>query len=261
MDPKLIKAYHRTTYVASTPRGRVRVRIDENHPEVDALLGDIEAEQWAYITAWNPGSELLSPLENHARQKALEDKLKQAGHTLFRGSGVPDGEDRDPEESVMVVGISRHEAVRRASEFGQNAIVYGRLGQVAELVGCEEFDEEPGEDREHGETTDLFAIPDGLPGDDEFFEVLARGEGVRVERIISHGHTTPEGEWYDQDEDEWVVLLQGEATLEWADKSTTELSAGDAVYIAAHRRHRVVFTSAEPPCVWLAVHGSMQAEP
>jgi cupin 2 domain-containing protein len=98
-------------------------------------------------------------------------------------------------------------------------------------------------------------MPAELPGDDEFFEVLARGEDVRVERIISHGHTTPDGEWYDQEDGEWVVLLQGEATLLWEDGSTTELGAGEAVFIEAHRRHRVVRTSSEPPCIWLAVHG------
>lgn len=101
MDPKLPEAHRQTIYVASTPRGRLRVRIGEAHPQLDALWGDVDAEQWAYITAWNPGSELLSPLENHERQKALEAELREGGYTLYRGSGVPDGEDRDPEESVV----------------------------------------------------------------------------------------------------------------------------------------------------------------
>ncbi len=108
--------------------------------------------------------------------------------------------------------------------------------------------------------TNIFDIPADLPSDDEFFEVLAAAENVRIERIISHGHTTPEGEWYDQDDDEWVVLLQGEARLEWGDGAMTDLGAGDSVFIEAHRRHRVVYTSVEPACVWLAVHGQMQQE-
>jgi cupin 2 domain-containing protein len=103
----------------------------------------------------------------------------------------------------------------------------------------------------------LFDIPADLP-EDEFFERLAHGPSVRIERIISHGHTTPEGQWYDQPEAEWVVLLQGEATLAFDDGSQTELGAGDAVFIEAHRRHRVVRTTSKPPCVWLAVHGEMQ---
>ncbi|RAL22420.1 cupin [Lujinxingia litoralis] len=104
----------------------------------------------------------------------------------------------------------------------------------------------------------FFDIPDALPRNDEFFETLALGEGLRVERIISHGHRTPEGAWYDQELDEWVLLMQGEATLEWEDGTQTQLVAGSAVFIEAHRRHRVVATSSEPPCVWLAVHGKMK---
>jgi cupin 2 domain-containing protein len=106
--------------------------------------------------------------------------------------------------------------------------------------------------------TNIFDIPDDLPRDDEFLEILASGEHLRIERIISHGQTTPEGDWYDQEDDEWVGLLQGEATLEWDDGETTQLAAGDAIFIEAHRCHRVVHTTSEPPCVWLAVHGAMQ---
>ena len=103
----------------------------------------------------------------------------------------------------------------------------------------------------------VFELPDGLPGKAEFVEVLAGGDGMRVERIVSHGHTTPDGEWYDQEADEWVSLLQGEATLVWADGSKTELEAGDSLFIEAHRRHRVAWTSREPPFIWIAVHGDL----
>jgi cupin 2 domain-containing protein len=77
---------------------------------------------------------------------------------------------------------------------------------------------------------------------------------VRIERILSSGHTTPDGEFYDQPNNEWVVLLQGEAELAYDDGSTRRLSAGDHLLIPAHERHRVTHTSTEPPCVWLAVH-------
>ena len=106
-------------------------------------------------------------------------------------------------------------------------------------------------------TNTLFKIPDELPQDAEFLEVLAAGDGLRIERIISHGHTTPEGQWYDQETDEWVVLLQGEAILEWEDGEPTRLVPGSAVFIAARQRHRVTSTSSDPPCIWLAVHGPM----
>jgi len=104
--------------------------------------------------------------------------------------------------------------------------------------------------------SNLFDVPDHLPFEDEFFETLVEGEDVRVERIISHGHTSPDEGWYDQETDEWVVLLQGEAVLEWPDGNETRLEAGNHVFIPAGRRHRVTSTSEEPPCIWLALHGS-----
>jgi cupin 2 domain-containing protein len=103
----------------------------------------------------------------------------------------------------------------------------------------------------------LFDLPADLPRDDEFLELLAEGPSLRIERIISHGHTTADGQWYDQPQAEWVLLVQGEATLAFDDGSETDLGAGDAVFIEAHRRHRVTRTTVEPPCVWLAVHGEM----
>ncbi len=91
-------------------------------------------------------------------------------------------------------------------------------------------------------------------GDEELCDVLARGACCRVERIVSSGQTTPAGFWYDQEQDEWVALLTGSAELTWEDGARTALSAGDWLLIPAHVRHRVTFTSAEPPCVWLAFH-------
>lgn len=97
------------------------------------------------------------------------------------------------------------------------------------------------------------SIPNNLP--DELFETLASSDTVKIERIISRGHITPEGEWYDQDQHEWVVLLEGEARLEFADQ-TAELwlRKGDYVLIPAHQKHRVSFTSEEMDTIWLAVH-------
>lgn len=103
----------------------------------------------------------------------------------------------------------------------------------------------------------LFTFPAESPGQDEFVDELAAGPDARIERIVSHGHTTPPGEWYDQDHDEWVVLLRGEATLEWKGGDVTELRKGDWLLIPANRQHRVASTSDDPPCVWLAVHGDL----
>lgn len=101
--------------------------------------------------------------------------------------------------------------------------------------------------------TNLFTLPLELPLEEQFEPIVSTGN-VLIERIISHGQTTPAGEWYDQDRDEWVVLLQGEAELSYADGSRLKLAPGDYVLIPAHQKHRVEFTSTEPPCIWLAIH-------
>ena len=92
------------------------------------------------------------------------------------------------------------------------------------------------------------------PGGRERFDELLLRPGIRIERIVSTGQTTPEGEWYDQAGDEWVALLAGRATLRFEGGGRIELSAGDWLLIPARVRHRVEETSAEPPCVWIAVH-------
>jgi cupin 2 domain-containing protein len=86
---------------------------------------------------------------------------------------------------------------------------------------------------------------------EEITEPLWEGRGVKVERILSSGQISPPGFWYDQEEDEWVALLEGRAEIEYADGSRTEMNEGDWLLIPAHRRHRVAYTSRR--CVWLAV--------
>ena len=102
----------------------------------------------------------------------------------------------------------------------------------------------------------LFDLPEPLKSE-ELFTDLIPDAGVKIERIVSSGQSTPEGEWYDQDRDEWVAVIQGNAVLMYEDGSALTLSVGDHVLIPAHTRHRVASTSAEPPCVWLAVHGTL----
>jgi cupin 2 domain-containing protein len=78
---------------------------------------------------------------------------------------------------------------------------------------------------------------------------------VRIERIVSTGQASPPGFWYDQPDDEFVVLISGLARLRFEqDDLSLDLKPGDWVEIPAHVRHRVEWTQAEPPTVWLAVH-------
>ncbi len=99
----------------------------------------------------------------------------------------------------------------------------------------------------------IFNLPQNLP-DDEYFEPLLSNPHVLIERIISTGQTTPPDQWYDQKRDEWVLLLQGEAKLGYEDGSMKTLTAGDWIFIPARQKHRVEYTSPQPPCIWLAVH-------
>ena len=96
------------------------------------------------------------------------------------------------------------------------------------------------------------AIPPDLP--DELTETLIHTDSVRIERIVSRGHRSPEGFWYDQDASEWVVLLQGKARLKFKSGREQHLERGDYVTITAHCRHRVEWTDPEMDTVWLAVH-------
>jgi cupin 2 domain-containing protein len=101
----------------------------------------------------------------------------------------------------------------------------------------------------------LFARLPGNSQPEEVFEILLARPGVRIERIVSTGQVCPPGFWYDQEEAEWVALLQGRAKLRFADEvQDRQLEPGDCLYIAPHRRHRVEWTDPEQASVWLAVH-------
>jgi len=100
----------------------------------------------------------------------------------------------------------------------------------------------------------LSAIPADLPGREELIERLAGADRVRVERIVSHGHASPVGFWYDQDETEWVMVVSGRARLRFeTDDHTIDLAQGDHLTIPPHARHRVDWTDPDEPTVWIAV--------
>jgi cupin 2 domain-containing protein len=86
----------------------------------------------------------------------------------------------------------------------------------------------------------------------EEFLTLLQSSGATIARIVSHSHVSPPGFWYDQDEEEWVLVVRGSATLEFANGEQVELTAGDYLTIPRHAKHRVARTSEET--IWLAVH-------
>jgi cupin 2 domain-containing protein len=96
-------------------------------------------------------------------------------------------------------------------------------------------------------------IPRELPA--ELAATLHQAKGLRIERIVSQGHRSPPGFWYDQDEAEWVIVLQGCGTIQFEDeREPIELRPGAYLNIPAHARHRVASTSAAEQTVWLAIH-------
>jgi cupin 2 domain-containing protein len=100
----------------------------------------------------------------------------------------------------------------------------------------------------------LFAnIPQQLTN--EAVEELLSTPNVRIERIVSTGHATAPDEWYDQDRAEWVLLLAGSAVLLFEGESEPmRLEPGSYVHIPAHKRHRIAWTDASMPTIWLAIH-------
>ena len=95
-------------------------------------------------------------------------------------------------------------------------------------------------------------IPSSLQ--EEFFETLQSSQNIKIERIVSYGHVTKEGEWYDQRQNEWVILLSGEAVISFLSGDEVRLRAGEYINIPAHKKHRVSWTSPEQKSIWLAVH-------
>ncbi len=104
----------------------------------------------------------------------------------------------------------------------------------------------------NSETSNLFAdLPEHA--DEELFTTLLANPHCRIERIVSFGQASPEDFWYNQPEDEWVLLLQGSAELD-LDGRIVRLKPGDHVLIPAGLRHRVCKTDPDQPTVWLAIH-------
>ncbi len=89
---------------------------------------------------------------------------------------------------------------------------------------------------------------------DEFFELLIKNDTVTIERIISKGQKSPESDWYDQEKNEWVMVLKGKAVLSFEDQTSVQLNEGDFINIPSHKKHRVAWTDPDNETIWLAVH-------
>ncbi len=100
--------------------------------------------------------------------------------------------------------------------------------------------------------TNLYAnLPESLAN--EVFEDIVSTSNLRIERILSYGHSSPDVGWYDQSENEWVLVLKGQGVLEFEDGRTVTLSEGDHININAGVKHKVQSTAPDKITVWLAV--------
>ena len=90
---------------------------------------------------------------------------------------------------------------------------------------------------------------------EEVLDTILQNDQFKIERIISHGHATAEGEWYDQERNEWVLVLKGNAGLLFEGKDKIVImKTGDYINIPAHQKHRVEWTDPEKETIWLTIH-------
>jgi len=133
-DPRLWDAYRTTVYEVEAPEGVVPIRIGRLHPLIDRLCVLHDAPSWCFITAWNPGSQVLGAADNQRRNEALRAKLARDGFFVLPGTGRGEDPEWAPEASFFVLGIDREHASQLGRRWGQNAVVFGERGGVAELL-------------------------------------------------------------------------------------------------------------------------------
>lgn len=99
----------------------------------------------------------------------------------------------------------------------------------------------------------IFSVLPDDPAKESIEEVL-RHDGIRIERIVSRGHASPDSGWYDQQENEWVVVLEGSGSILFESGDEIILKKGDYVNIPSRARHRVAWTDPDAVTIWLAIH-------
>lgn len=95
-------------------------------------------------------------------------------------------------------------------------------------------------------------LPDDLQS--EVVENIVQSGDIRIERIVSKGHSTPQSQWYDQAQNEWVMILKGEAIISLEDNTEHHMVPGSYLSLPAHTKHKVSWTTPETETIWLAIH-------
>ena len=130
MDSHLLAAYENTSYNVFDPP--ISIKIGHRNPELDSFLEKMNHEEWAFITAHNPFSEVVSDRENEERHQQLKKQIEE--YVFFVGEGVGTDPSWKPERSFLILGITEKDAVKLGKQFKQNAIVLGSLNEHARLL-------------------------------------------------------------------------------------------------------------------------------
>lgn len=131
---ELAAAYRATRYIARRGGLEVALVVGGRSGELDRWLDEVGCSEWAYLTACNPGSQVLPDGENAGRQAQLVAEIHRRGFRAWHGAGEPLAPGWRAEPSVLVPGMARGEAVALGRAYGQNAVVVGGRGGVSELV-------------------------------------------------------------------------------------------------------------------------------
>jgi len=134
MSDALLEAYRTTRFVAYDDAREVAAMIGEAAPEMDALLERLAARSGVFITAWNPGSIVLSPERNAAAAGRLAARLAAEGFRALPHRGFSADPAWQAEEGLFVLDIDFDYAVALAADFGQNAITAVSIGRPAILL-------------------------------------------------------------------------------------------------------------------------------
>lgn len=130
------RAYQQTRFCVDDPPRRVCFRANTSSQALQALLARHDSPRFAFITAWNPGSVTLSQSENARRGRQLLQDAEAGKYPALHGAGEGEDENREPEESLMILGIPRGKAQALGRKYGQLAIVFGKRGERPQLVSC-----------------------------------------------------------------------------------------------------------------------------
>ena len=129
-------AYLQTTYWVEARPQPLALRIDEQSPRLDRMLGERGLSRWAFLTAWNPRSQLRPHWDNAGRDRQLLRVLGSLGWQWLHAVALGDGDDWPAEPGVLVPGMGRTQARRLGRRFRQHAVVVGERGKAARLVWC-----------------------------------------------------------------------------------------------------------------------------